>query len=224
VSGNNVIITFDQELYSYTQTSSNAINAFKVNGKSVSKVRAVGSEVILDVSETITDINSVVITYSRPSTSSYQLKDKAGNLASDLRIGSSASDIDTIGSKALIGSNNTTLLIGNAGDDTLKAGYGSDTFDYNATTDGNDTIGGFTMGTGANKDILDLKDLLSGYTPSSTLSEFITSSESGGNTVINIDANGAAGDAFAADVNITLTGITGIGLQTMIDDGNLVLS
>ena len=228
VSGNSVIITFDQELYSYTQTITKAVNAFKVNGNSVGKVSANGNEVILEISGIITDINSVVVTYSRPLTSYYQLKDRAGNLVSDLRIGSSADDTDTTGHKALIGNDtHNTLLIGNAGNDEFIAGNGSDIFDYNATTDGNDTISDFTMGTDVNKDILDLKDLLQGYDSSasaSTLSNFITLTDNGSNTVVNVDAAGDGSGTFNADVSITLDGITGVSLQTMIDDGNLVLS
>ncbi|NYT28261.1 MAG: type I secretion C-terminal target domain-containing protein [Candidatus Thiodubiliella endoseptemdiera] len=112
-------------------------------------------------------------------------------------------------------------MTGNGGSDTLTGNGGSDVFDYNNTTDGNDTITDFTKGT----DKLDIKDLLVGYDSNSTLSEFITSEVSGSDTIVKVDANGTTGNsgAFTADIEITLTGVTGIDLSAMLSSNDLIV-
>jgi Ca2+-binding RTX toxin-like protein len=58
-----------------------------------------------------------------------------------------------------IGGSGDDIITGRGGDDTLTGGLGADIFNYDATTDGNDTITDFTIGSGGDK--LDFKDLLS---------------------------------------------------------------
>ncbi|BBB22254.1 glycosyl hydrolase, BNR repeat-containing protein [Abyssogena phaseoliformis symbiont OG214] len=104
---------------------------------------------------------------------------------------------------------------------------GNDTFVYKSWSDAAanssaDSIADFTIGTGANKDTLNLKDLLTDYN-AADLADFINLTASGDNTVINVDKNGAVGGAFSEDISITLTGVTNANLLTMASDGNLVL-
>ncbi|QKQ23740.1 Ig-like domain-containing protein [Candidatus Ruthia endofausta] len=112
--------------------------------------------------------------------------------------------------------------------ETVYGRGGNDTFVYKSWSDAaasssSDSIADFTIGdTGAGNDTLNLKDLLSSYN-STNLTDFINLTESGGNTIINVGKNGAVGGAFAEDISITLTGVTGANLLTMITDGNLVL-
>lgn len=67
--------------------------------------------------------------------------------------------------------------------------------------------------------------MLIGYNPSSTLSitNFISFTDNGTDTTLDIDADGGATGAFSADVTINLAGITGTDLNTMIADDNIVL-
>jgi hypothetical protein len=53
------------------------------------------------------------------------------------------------------------------------------------------------------------------------LSNFIASTGNGSNTIISVDANG--GEAFETDISITLIGVTGVNLTSLISSGNLVL-
>ncbi|WP_201339209.1 beta strand repeat-containing protein [Isorropodon fossajaponicum symbiont] len=130
------------------------------------------------------------------------------------------------------------IVFGSTGNDTINMSSfnetvygrgGNDTFVYKSWSDAAasssaDTIADFIIAAGTNKDILDLKDLLSGYSAGS-FTDFIELNEVGGNTVTSVDANGAIDNSgvFTADLSITLTGVTGANLATMISDGNLVL-
>jgi Ca2+-binding RTX toxin-like protein len=60
----------------------------------------------------------------------------------------------------------SSCLVGGAGNDTLTGAGGRDIFDYGFKNAGNDTITDFTLGnttTNTNADILNLSDLLIGY-------------------------------------------------------------
>jgi Ca2+-binding RTX toxin-like protein len=77
-------------------------------------------------------------------------------------------------------------LIGGAGDDTLTGAGGRDIFDYGFKNAGNDTITDFTLGnttTNTNADILNLSDLLIGYSATSHLSDFVTAAADGAHTI-----------------------------------------
>ncbi|WP_369177406.1 hypothetical protein [Candidatus Thiodubiliella endoseptemdiera] len=222
-SGNAIILTFSEDLNNFDVTSSTARNSFVIEDNSVSRVIVDGNKVQLTVQESVNDINDIKVSYSKPSTDSYYLKDKAGNLVDNLKIGTKGDDTLT-GSTfkdVLVGGLGNDTLTGNGGSDTLTGNGGSDVFDYNNTTDGNDTITDFTKGT----DKLDIKDLLVGYDSNSTLSEFITSEVSGSDTIVKVDANGTTGNsgAFTADIEITLTGVTGIDLSAMLSSNDLIV-
>ncbi|BAS68020.1 Ig-like domain-containing protein [Bathymodiolus septemdierum thioautotrophic gill symbiont] len=125
------------------------------------------------------------------------------------------------------------VTFGTTGNDTINMSSfnelvygrgGSDTFVYKSWSDAaasssNDAIADFTMGTGAGKDTLNLADLLTGYS-SANLADFLSLSDDGTNSSIAIDSNG---DSSGTDLTITLTGVTGVSLATMISDANLIL-
>ena len=79
----------------------------------------------------------------------------------------------------------------------------------------------FKTGTDADADVLNLADLLS-FNLGDTLDNFIEIIDDNSKTILNIDANGD-GSGYD-DVSITLEGVTGVDLLTMISDGNLVLA
>jgi hypothetical protein len=77
--------------------------------------------------------------------------------------------------------------------DTLTGANGRDIFDYGFKNAGNDFITDFTLGNtsiNANADTINLSDLLTGYTPTSNLSDFITVVAEGANTKLTIDHDG----------------------------------
>lgn len=114
-------------------------------------------------------------------------------------------------------------LEGGAGADTLYGGAGSDTFLFLADTacDAVDTIGHFEAGAGG--DVIDIQDLLDLYDPQAdSITDFVTLSESGGNTLLAVDADGTGTASTARNV-VQLTGLTGLNVQDLITDGNLAL-
>nr|WP_321237774.1 retention module-containing protein [uncultured Tolumonas sp.] len=108
------------------------------------------------------------------------------------------------------GAGNDTL-IGGLGNDILTGGTGADIFRWTAddinTASGapfSDTITDFSRTEG---DKLDLSDVLSGDTPSSDLSNYLTFSTTGSNVVVSVHADGNSGGA--ADMTIVLEGQAG---------------
>ncbi|SHN92361.1 BspA family leucine-rich repeat surface protein, partial [bacterium endosymbiont of Bathymodiolus sp. 5 South] len=130
------------------------------------------------------------------------------------------------GNDTLTGGATNDTLIGGAGDDTLTGAGGRDIFDYGFENAGNDTITDFTLGntkTNTNADIIDLSDLLVGYSATSNLSDFVTAVANGAHTKLIIDYDGTG--VFGNSVTIILKNIAyKIDLLTsLIANGNLVL-
>jgi hypothetical protein len=130
------------------------------------------------------------------------------------------------GNDTLTGGTTDDILVGGAGNDTLKGAGGRDVFDYGFKNAGNDTITDFTLGntkTNTNADIIDLSDLLIGYSATSNLSDFVTVAADGANTKLTIDHDGTG--TLNSPVTITLKNIayrTDL-LNSLITNGNLVL-
>ncbi len=127
--------------------------------------------------------------------------------------------------QALLSTVDFTTIDGGAGDDTLYGNDGIDIFVYDsATWSGSgdvDTIENFST---TGRDAIDISDLLSGYSfASDDIGDFVQLSESGGNTTIAVDANGASGGSNYVDV-ATLNGVTGLDLYQMIAGDNLIVS
>jgi Ca2+-binding RTX toxin-like protein len=136
-----------------------------------------------------------------------------GNGADNLLTGNGAAN-------SLSGGAGADTLRGAAGNDTLNGGTGSDTFWRATGSDGKDTIQDFATGSGGDK--LDIGDVLVGYDSGDKATDFVQLAVSGGNTIVRIDANGAAGGFAYADAFV-LVGVTGVTVDQLVANGNLIL-
>jgi Ca2+-binding RTX toxin-like protein len=135
-----------------------------------------------------------------------------GNTGANLLRGNAAGNI-------LTGGDGADTLDGGLGVDRLTGGSGSDLFVRHALNEGRDIITDFQAGAGG--DVLDISDMLLGFTTGND-AQFIQCVASGGNTIVRVDANGSAGGAHFSDVFIISGG--SLSLSTLISDGNLVLT
>jgi Ca2+-binding RTX toxin-like protein len=110
-------------------------------------------------------------------------------------------------------------LDGGKGNDKLAGGDGADTFLRHSLAEGKDTITDFQTGLG--HDVLDISDLLTGYTAGHE-AEFVQCVTAAGNTTVKVDADGLANGAKFTDVCV-LTGVA-TDLTSLLDDGNLALT
>ncbi|MDX2228739.1 MAG: cadherin-like domain-containing protein [Leptolyngbyaceae cyanobacterium bins.349] len=110
------------------------------------------------------------------------------------------------GNDRLLGGSGNDILIGGAGNDTLIGGTGNDVFVYTAFSDRNDTITDFNT----SLDKLDLVALSLGANP--IANGFLRFSQSGSNTLVQIDQNGATGGASFSTLatlnNVTASALT----------------
>uniref|UniRef100_UPI003D242125 type I secretion C-terminal target domain-containing protein n=1 Tax=Aeromonas rivipollensis TaxID=948519 RepID=UPI003D242125 len=147
----------------------------------------------------------------------------------DTLLGESGNDtlMGGLGNDILQGGDGSDLLIGGSGSDTLTGGFGKDTFKWQSgDAGGTDIIKDFT--TGANGDVLDLSELLSGEHATSTSLDQYLSFASGPGTnksTLTIDLDGSVGGTTHTIVfdNVDLT----VGrsnqqiIQDLLDQGNL---
>ena len=153
-----------------------------------------------------------------------------GGSGNDTLLGESGNDTLTggLGNDILLGGDGNDLLIGGTGSDTLTGGAGKDTFKWMAgDAGGTDTIKDFT--TGANGDVLDLSELLSGeHADASTLDHYLTfaSGPGSGKSTLTIDLDGAGSGTTTHTIlfdNVDLTaGKSNLQIiQDLLDQGNL---
>ena len=117
------------------------------------------------------------------------------------------------GNDVLFGGAGNDTIVGGSGADVLTGGSGSDTFMYLKTDAAAvDTITDFDTGVGG--DMLGIGDLLSGYSAVNA-AQFVTFRESGSNTIVSIDRDGAGG-AFGFQDLVVLQGVTGLDFSTLI--------
>ena len=109
-------------------------------------------------------------------------------------------------------------IIGGDGFDQLYAGAGRDEFIFEGANAFNnvDEINGYNFIEG---DTLDISDLLGGF--SGVITDYVSLSESGGNTTVAVDADGLGGGSSMTDV-VQLNGITGLDINIMYNSGVLV--
>ncbi|MEO6409614.1 MAG: Calx-beta domain-containing protein, partial [Burkholderiaceae bacterium] len=160
-----------------------------------------------------------------------------GTAADDVLMGRAGADIlqggdgnDRLyggdGADQLFGGNGNDVLYGGAGNDLLTGGLGGDTFAWSLADRGLmgapavDTITDFNVAQG---DVLDLRDLLVGATPTpASLSHYLDINFSGGDTVIRVSSTGGfAGGVYAAsaeDQEIVLKGVD-LGVQLGLGAG-----
>ena len=131
------------------------------------------------------------------------------------------------GNDTLTGGATDDILIGGAGDDTLTGAGGRDIFDYGFKNAGNDIINDFTVGnikTNANADIIDLRDLLVGYSATSNFSDFVTAAAEGTGTKLTIDHDGTGVSGNSVTITLENIAYTSTLLAELITNGNLALS
>jgi Ca2+-binding RTX toxin-like protein len=130
------------------------------------------------------------------------------------------------GSTTLAGSTGNEVIQSGAADETMSGGGGNDIFDFNSMTDAADVVTDFHVGntsSDTNADVLDIGDILpaptQGATSAGTLNGYVTLVDDGTNTTVRVDADGG-GNSF--QTLVTLNGVTGVTLQQLLDNHQLV--
>jgi Ca2+-binding RTX toxin-like protein len=123
------------------------------------------------------------------------------------------------GADTLNGGADADRLVGGVGADSLTGGGGADVFGYGGGDLGTgiDIITDFMNGAGG--DALDIAALLAGF-DGGALSGFVQITQASGNTTVRIDADGG-GNSFQ-DL-VILQGVTGLDLNSMRSNGNLIV-
>ncbi len=134
------------------------------------------------------------------------------------------------GNDSLSGNDGNDTLYGEAGDDWLSGGTGADTlvgstgadrfvFLANEVGTGVDTIADFN---GALGDILDMSGIFSKDMSNlqDALTNYVFARNSGTNTIISVDVDGAAGPAVKTDV-VVLQNVTNLNLLNEINTGHI---
>jgi Ca2+-binding RTX toxin-like protein len=126
------------------------------------------------------------------------------------------------GNDTLIGGAGGDNLHGGAGFDVLDGGIGSDTYRFDKSSSGKDTILNFDIGPGG--DVLDLSEMLVDYAEGlSNPNDFLRIVFAGGNMVLQVDANGLAGGAKFADLAV-LASYPDATVDQLMAGGNLQLA
>lgn len=126
------------------------------------------------------------------------------------------------GDDLLQGDAGNDYLYGGAGTDYLSGGAGLDRFDFRAADLGSgvDRILDFDA---SENDRIDLRDLLSGYNSATDdINNFVSLTDSAGNSVLSVDVNGLSGGANFQDV-VQINGYNGLDVNTLIANGNLLV-
>jgi len=147
-----------------------------------------------------------------------------GNGSANILSGGGGSDTinGAAGNDTLNGGEGDDILNGGAGSDVLIGGAGRDRFDYNAINEGLNTINDFARGTSG--DMLDIKDVLVGYTPgSSNINAFVRLAGTTSSTTVSVNADGVGTDfvALATLQNIAMSSAL---LNDLLANGNLVVA
>ena len=136
------------------------------------------------------------------------------------------------GDDIIYGGDGNDFLYGNAGDDEIWGddgvdaiwGHGgADTFGYlNTCHPDVDNIKDFDISEG---DALDISDLVDQYDPlTDDISDFIAITEVGQNSIVSVDDDGTTNGAAFTDI-VQLSGVTGLSdVQTLIDNGNIIIT
>ncbi|HEX6094229.1 MAG TPA: calcium-binding protein, partial [Dongiaceae bacterium] len=126
------------------------------------------------------------------------------------------------GNDTLIGGDGSDNLHGGAGFDVLDGGTGSDTYWYDKSSSGKDTILNFELGpTG---DSLDLHELLVDYAEGlSNPNDFVRIKFVNGDMILQVDVNGLAGGSKFADLAV-LASYPDATVDQLVAGGNLQLA
>lgn len=124
------------------------------------------------------------------------------------------------GSDGIYGNGGDDIIYGGGGADYLTGGAGADTFVFKAATalSAVATIADFSTGDG---DKIDIANVISGYDPlTDAIANFVELTTSGGNTHLKVDTDGS-GTSYTEIA--TLAGVTGLNLNDLVTDGNLIV-
>jgi Ca2+-binding RTX toxin-like protein len=140
----------------------------------------------------------------------------------DTLMGNAGNDSVNGGSSAdyLYGGDGNDILYGGGGNDYLTGNAGADTFLFKGATaeSGVSIISDFNTSDG---DKIDLADVVSGYDPlTMAIANFVQLGTSGANTTVSVDTDGS-GTSYTQIV--TLASVTGLNLNDLITDGNLIV-
>jgi|GEM_PF-4226811 len=127
------------------------------------------------------------------------------------------------GSDTIYGGDGNDTLDGGDGLDTLIGGAGADTFVFHAATAFNniDVVSDFTT---SENDKIDISDLLTGYhAGTDDINDCVHLTVNGSDTQLSVDLDGT-GSAHSMAQIATLTGVTGLNIDTLVANGNLVIS
>lgn len=114
------------------------------------------------------------------------------------------------------------ILYGNDGFDQLFGEAGADTFVFGRETAFNDVdeIKDFSESEG---DVIDIADLLTAYDPlNDAIADFVTFTESGGDTIISVDQDGT-GTSYSAQNVVTIDNVTGLDISDLISNNQLIV-
>ncbi len=123
-------------------------------------------------------------------------------------------------SDVLYGLNGDDVLYGGGGADILFGGNGADTFVFEADAvfAAEDRIEDFSVG---ENDVLDISNILTGYNfGTDNIADFARFVDSGADSYLEIDANGASGGANFESVALIVGG-AGLDTTTLEASGNL---
>jgi len=155
------------------------------------------------------DYNDVVFDITVQTKTSYTLlADDA-----DILLGGDGDDI-------LHGGIGNDVLVGGAGMDTLYGDQGADIFLFQSLSDAGDIIMDFEQG--SNGDIVNITDILEGFDANtSNIHDFMQLVNNGGNTELQVNADGQGTDFIAL---VTFQGgLAGTGLSDLLANGNLAV-
>ena len=135
------------------------------------------------------------------------------------------------GTDTLSGGNGDDTIHGNGGDDTINGGLGQDTlygetgadtfiFEAASAFAQTDTVMDFSVVEG---DILDISDLITaGTVNAGNVTDYIQFTDSGADTIVAVDVNGAAGGVNFQTI-ATFDGIAGLDEVDLFNNGQLIV-
>ncbi len=124
------------------------------------------------------------------------------------------------GDDVIFGQEGNDVLTGGLGNDTLYGGTGADSFLFESIDEGVDTVKDFDVAEG---DDLDLSLLLASTSATqATIDSFVFATDNGTDTMIAVDLSGSGDVNNAADMAV-LEGITGVTVEDLTNNGNLIV-
>lgn len=125
------------------------------------------------------------------------------------------------GDDALFGGDGDDVLIGGIGSDALYGGDGADVFAFLSSDVGNgiDTLHDFSL---TDEDVIDLRDVLSGYDPlEDDIADFVQFTNAGSNSELAVDLDGA-GTVYGWTQIATINGHINLDAVTLETNGHLL--